>query len=203
MVGPMNRLIGSCVIAAERVHFLLGRDRDQFFPHFLSKLSCSDLLANKCDLVKIPKIPSHVERIPLYGVQMHRFSSWRKKLDGAKKEKIDLSAKEKSSGSQIDRSALQTQCCVNQKTPYLHFEETCAANDLTAVRVFDWRFKEHFLVSRKLRNLHKGRPPVEKQHNFVPINPQKNKADSSRDQEFWAEMIRAKEKPIFQQVQIK
>lgn len=197
-----SSLPGSCLLAAERIHFWLGRDRDHLFPYLLAKVSCQDLLmARKCDLVKVPKIPSQVQQLPLYGFQMRRLAPLKGRLGEVGKEKIDLTKKEKEPASAINRSAHQTQCCVNQKTPYLHFEESCP-NDLTATRVFDCRFKEHFLVSRRLRSINKNRQSLEKHRDFVPLNPQKETQESLQDRDFWEEMIRAKERPIFQRVTI-
>ena len=159
-------------------------------------------MAHKCDLVKVPKIPSQVQQLPLYGFQMRKLASLKGKLGEVGKEKIDLTKEEKEPASAINRSAQQTQCCVNQKTPYLHFEESCAANDLTATRVFDWRLKEHFLVSRRLRTLHQKGESLQKHRDFVPLNPQKATQESLQDRDFWEEMIRAKERPIFQRVTI-
>lgn len=192
-----------CLLAAERIHYWLGRDKDHLFPQLLSKLSCSDLIiAHKCDLVKVPKIPSQVEQLPLYGFQIRKQSAQKQKLDNARKEKIDLNANWGEASSQINRSALHTQCCVNQKTPYIHFEEAFASTDLNSNRVISWRLKEHFLACRKLRSIHKKQHHHQKHHDFVALNPQKKHQQSNSDHEFWEEMIRSKEKPIFQKVTI-
>jgi len=192
-----------CVLAAERIHYWLGRDKDHLFPQLLSKLSCSDLInIHKCDLVKVPKIPSQVEQLPIYGFQIRKQAPHKQNLDSVRKEKIDLHADRSGPSSQINRSALQTQCCVNQKTPYIHFEEAFASTDLSSNRVINWRLKEHFLAARKLRNIHKKQHHQQKHHDFVALNPIKKEPQPNSDHEFWEEMIRSKEKPIFQKVTI-
>ena len=192
-----------CVLAAERIQYWLGRDKDHLFPQLLSKLSCSDLISiHKCDLVKVPKIPSQVEQLPIYGFQIRKQAPPKQKLDNVRKEKIDLHANRSEAPSQINRSAFQTHCCVNQKTPYIHFEEAFATSDLNSNRVINWRLKEHFLAARKLRNIHKKQLHQQKHHEFVALNPMKKDPESNSDHEFWEEMIRSKEKPIFQKVTI-
>ncbi len=189
-----------CLLAAERIQYWLGRDKEQLFPQLISKLSCSDLtIVHKCDLVKIPKIPSQVELLPLYGFQMWKQTTQKQKLDSARNKKIDLSGSRAENSSQINRSAFQTQCCVNQKTPYIHFEE---ATDLDSTRVINWRLKEHFLACRKIRSIHREQQHHQKHHDFVALSPQHKDQQSILDQEFWEEMIRGKEKPIFQKVTI-
>ncbi len=192
-----------CLLAAERIHYWLGRDKEHLFPLLLSKLSCSDLLiAHNYDLVKVPRIPSQVEQLPLYAFQIRRQSIQKRKLDCAQKERIDLNANRGEATSQINRSALQTQCCVNQKSSCIHFEEAFAATDLDSTRVINWRLKEHFLASRKLRSIHRKQQHHQKHHDFVALNHQKKDEQSNADQDFWEEMIRSNEKPIFQKVTI-
>ena len=176
----------------------MGRDKDHLFPQFFSKVSCRDLLSvHKYNLVKVPKIPAQAEQIPLYGFQMRLRSAPKEKLDSARKEKIDLNAVWGESSLEINRSALHTHCCVNQKTPYIRLETT-RHNDLNSGRVINCRLKEHFLASRKLKHLHKNQEILKKHHDFVPLNSQSKPDETSPDQEFWEEMIRSQEKAIFQ-----
>lgn len=204
MVKRNGSFFNDCLLAAERIHYWLGRDKDHLFPHLLTKLSCSDMInAHKCDLVKVPKIPSQVEQLPIYGYQIRKQADHRQKLDSARKEKIDLHTDRSSALSEINRSALQTQCCVNQKTPYIHFEEAYASTDLNAGRVINWRLKEHFLAARKLRSIHRKRPQLNKPHDFTHLNPLKKDPQLESDREFWEGMIRSKEKTTFQKVTIK
>ncbi len=177
----------------------MGRDRDHLFPQLLSKAACSDLLSiHKYNLVKVPKVPSQVEQLPLYGFQMRLRSGPKEKFDNARKEKLDIHAVWEETPPKINRAALHTHCCVNQKTPYLRIEKT--GNELNSHRVINYRLKEHFLACRKLRQLHKNQELLKKHHDFVHLNSEAKEEETSQDQEFWEEMIRSKENPIFHNV---
>ncbi len=196
-------LSGSCLLAAERIQFWFGRDRDSLFPLLIKRASFHDFLSSHtCDLVKVPRIPSQVEQIPHYGFQIRKNNPQKRKLDSARKEKIDLDTVDQKITTQINRSALQTHCCVNQKTPYLILEHTLGSGDLSSNRIINCKLKEHFLASRRLKNLHKGLKSTQKHYDFVPLNPQKKAAQTSKDQEYWEDLIHSKEHHTFQKLPI-
>lgn len=184
----------SCLLAAERIQYWFGRDKDYLFPHLFSKFSCKDLFnMHKCDLVKIPKIPSQVNQLPLYGMQMHFQKQHSQKFNLASKEKIDLKQLYQNLLSGISKSALQAHCCANQKKPLLFIEE----GDLDSARVMTWRFKGYFVASRKLRFYGRRSSIQPKKHDFVSLQTPKEEKSKSENLEFWEEMMRNKEKQIF------
>jgi hypothetical protein len=126
----------------------------------------------KCDLLKPPRIPSQIERL-------HVLS---KKKKQAKTRSVAKENSSKSLRISIDGS----HCNVNQKN----------LNLITPQRVAHCKFREHFLVSKRLKTIAKQPSVGPKKHQVVPIKSS-TEQDLSQNP-YLQEWGRAKEERHFQ-----
>jgi hypothetical protein len=186
----------TCELTAERIHSWLGRD---IFYSLIQQLTSYDLFqSRRCDLVKIPRIPSQIEYLSLYGYEISHEKKGERKLRSIKKQTVNLEALQKEVSSGFSQVALHTHCCVNQKNPYL-MQEFASASHFTSKRmVKSWQLKEHFLAFRRFKSLAKERSEDPKQHQITSLRPSKQSTVKPEDHEYWAELMRSKDHRLFQ-----
>lgn len=141
-----------CETSASRVQYWFGRDRNTLLHLGSGELKPHDFCKKyKCDLLKPPRIISHVEHLPLQG---YVFSKNRKQI---KTRNVTPGNPLKQLQVSVDASC----CNMNQKN-YLH---------LSPSRVAHCKFREHFLVSKRLKNISQNAQGSSKRHKMVPIKP--------------------------------
>ncbi|MBS0604203.1 MAG: hypothetical protein JSS60_04085 [Verrucomicrobia bacterium] len=145
-----------CENAAVRVQYWFGKDKANLLYLDKAVSEAKDFSKkHKCDPVKTPRIPSHVEHLPLQGYVLS------KKRRQAKPRQVTKGNPSKPLKITVDGS----HCNVNQKN--LNFIEP--EYTLSSARVAYCRLKEHFLVSKRLKNLSKQHHTGPKRHQVVPI----------------------------------
>lgn len=144
-----------CETAAVRVQYWFGKDKENILPSVDASSKTQDFSKkHKCDLVKTPRIPPQVDHLPLQG-----FLS--KKKRQTKPRHVTKENFSKSLCVSVD----QSRCSMSQKNSnYLQSE-----NALSSARVAYCRLKEHFLVSKRLKNISKQGYTGPKRHQVVPI----------------------------------
>ena len=145
-----------CENAAIRVQCWFGKDKENLLrlkkPLSEPQEFCKTY---KCDLVKPPRMPSQIEHLPLQGYVLS------KKKRQAKQRQVTKDNPLKPLRFSVD----QAHCCVNQKNlNYMQRE-----NPLSSNRVAQCKHKEHFFVSKKLKNISKQNPTGPKRHDVVRI----------------------------------
>jgi len=150
-----SSLMTTCENAAVRVQYWFGKDKGNLLPLVHSSSIAKDFSKkHKCDLVKPPRIPSQVDHLPLQGYLS-------KKKRYPKSRQVTKENFSKSLRFCVDPS----QCSISQKNiNHLQTEKA-----LSSARVAYCRLKEHFLVSKRLKNITKQAHASPKQHKVVPI----------------------------------
>ncbi len=191
-------MLSPCEHEAERIQYWFGRDKESILPDLLKRSASFDLLlSRKCDPVKIPRIPSQVEHLGIYGYKMAQDTPQKKKLKKVEKSTVNLKTLQRQVVSRSDRAALHTHCCVSQKNAYLLAESDTPSDLASEGRIQNWQLKEHFFAFKKLKTFSKQKREGPKPHHIVPIHSSKSSNLKREDQEMWEEMIRAKENRLF------
>jgi hypothetical protein len=144
-----------CETAAVRVQYWFGKDKGNLLPVAQSPTKPQEFSKkHKCDLVKTPRIPSQVGHLPLQGYLS-------KKKRQTKHRQITKDNFSKALRITVD----QSHCSISQKNlNYLQSEYA-----LSSARVAYSRLKEHFLVSKRLKNITKQGHTSPKRRDVVPI----------------------------------
>lgn len=191
-------MLSPCEHEAERIQYWFGRDKESILPDLLKQSACFDLLlSRKCDPVKIPRIPSQVEHLSLYGYEITQDTPQKKNLTTVEKSPVNLKTLQRQAVSRSDKAALHTHCCVSQKSAYLIAESNHPADLTSEGKIQNWQLKGHFFAFKKLKTFHKQKKEGPRPHHIVPIRSSKASNLKREDQELWEEMIRAKENRLF------
>jgi hypothetical protein len=152
-----SSLPNHCETAAIRVQYWFGRDKDNLLHLSSGEPKSHDFCKKyKCDQLKPPRIISHVEHLPLQGYALS-------------KSKKQIKTRQVTAGNPLKRLQINVDascCSVNQKS-FLH---------LSPSRVAHSKFREHFLVSKRLKNIRQQSSGGPKRHQMVPINSSVSKA---------------------------
>jgi hypothetical protein len=145
-----------CETAAVRVQYWFGKGKENLLLAHQPLPKTQDFSKkHKCDFVKPPRIPSHIEHLPLQGYVLA------KKKRPTKQRQVTKENFSKALRISVD----QSHCSISQKNlNHLHPQ-----NALSSARVAYSRLKEHFLVSKRLKNISKQKPTGPKRHDVVPI----------------------------------
>lgn len=144
-----------CETSAVRIQYWFGKDKGNLLPIVQSTSKGQDFSKkHKCDLVKTPRIPSHVEHLPLQGY-----------LSKKKRHNKHRQVTKENFSKTLRISIDQSHCTISQKN-FNHLQSECA---LSSARVAYCRLKEHFLVSKRLKSITKQGDASPKRHDVVPI----------------------------------
>ena len=156
-----------CETAAIRVQYWFGKDRDNLLHLSKGELKPHDFCKKyKCDLLKAPRIISHVEHLPLQGYALC-------------KNKKQIKTRQVTAGNPLKRLQINVDasCCSANQKRFLH---------LSPSRVAHCKFREHFLVSKRLKNISHQSSCGTKGRKMVPIkaSPSESSDETSFHQEF-------------------
>lgn len=145
-----SSLLNHCETAAIRVQYWFGRDKNSLLHLSSGEFKTHDFSKKyKCDLVKTPRIISHIEHLPLQGYALSK----------GKKQIKTRHVTTENPLKQLQITVEGSCCSVNQKS-YLH---------LSPSRVAQCKYREHFLVSKRLKNISHHTSGGSKNHQMVPI----------------------------------
>jgi hypothetical protein len=148
-----------CETAAVRVHCWFGKDKENLLPVAQFPSKTQDFSKkHKCDLVKTPRILFQVEHLPLQGYLL-------KKKRQTKHHQVTKENFSKILRISVDHS----HCSISQK----NLNHLQPENALSSARVAYCQLKEHFLVSKRLKNITKQEHAYPKRHDVVAIKPSK------------------------------
>lgn len=153
--------------AADRVKRLFSEGNQHLFYTLTSQLP-----THHYDLVQIPKVPSQLRRLSLYGKQM--------KSPPKKQRKWNSNEKERSKALAL------------KDRPYQRSE-------LSPARVKLCKLKEHYLASKKLKSISSEKKSLDHLKNYQ-INTLDQPADGyvkDERMEYWEEMIHNREERHF------
>jgi len=194
-----------CERAAERVKFWFARESCELLSDITREQHSSEWREHKCDQLKLPRIPSQINSLPLFGYEMsqemkrHCSHTSKKHIvtqETIKKE-LDIVGKGK---TLLQSQAMHTQqCCSSQKASAFQLEELgLAKNELTSQRVMRFRVKEHILVAKRLKSfLRQGKGLQSKKHEIIPLSETSQSA-SQDPNEYWENYLKSKEQPLFE-----
>lgn len=151
-----SSLCSSCETAAVRVQCWFGKDKANLLQLNSPSTKFQDFCTKyKCDLLKAPRIPIQVDNLPL---QQYVLAKKRKQT---KTRCVSKENPSKPLGISLDSSY----CNVSQK----NLNHMTSENALSSARVGYCKLKEHFLVSKRLKNMGKQQNTGPKRHQVVPI----------------------------------
>jgi len=171
--------------SAERIQFWLGRDRALLFPIPVS----TQLIKNhQCNWIENIHGTSQTELVFFYGGQgaRHKKSSRTQIKDPTYLHLFDTHL-----DSQVHHSALQAQCCINQKKPYF-LDNFLKSTSITADRIFHWQLHKHCILSYQIKNILKGEILGCKHRDIIAVDLTKShQLDESPSE--WKDLIRAQD----------
>ncbi len=153
-----------CESAAHRIQSLLDKDKEEMLllrnPELQSQAFCKKY---KCDLVKPPRILPQMDHLSLQGYLLV-------------KGKKQIKSRHVTQGDPIKPLLISVDGSGRNEM----IQET--GQGLSPTRVAACKYKEHFLVSKRLKNISHSKTGGPKRHQVVPI--QSASADSSTQNSF-------------------